>query len=316
METFLALVAVGSWKYLAASWIRRKIEQRFQYFGTVSCLNLYPVKGCHATRVKKAKCGPRGLEVGGVMDRCIMVVDRQTGIGQYMRHFPKMTFINITVEGESVVLDAPGMESLILPHSPDRNCTKFLCEIHACKLLVRDFGDKASAWIGKYLGNDNLRLVYFLENNNRLTIETENNRRQGNIQISQEDKISFSCVSSYLLGNERTLEEISRRTTEPVKMDNFRPNIVIDGLRPFEEDTWSQIRIGEDTIFRCQEPCKRCMVTTIDPVTAERSQRNEPLKTLKTYKEEVGGVPTSFGVYAAVESGGEIHVGDQVYVLK
>lgn len=50
-------------------------------------------------------------------------------------------------------------------------------------------------------------------------------------------KISFTVASSYLLANERTLEELSKVVTEPVKMDNFRPNIVIDGLLPFEEVT-------------------------------------------------------------------------------
>lgn len=316
METLVPLSVVGIWKYLAAAWIRRDIERQFRYFGTVSGINLYPVKGCHATRVKSAQCGARGLEVNGVKDRCIMVVDKQTGIGQYMRHFPKMTYINIRVDDRSIVLDAPDMESLRLPHNPDPSEQLIVCEIHACKLMARDFGDEAAKWIGKYLENENLRLVYFIESNNRLTIETENNRRQGNQQISQDDKISFSCVSSYLLANERTLEELVKRTPESVKMDNFRPNIVIDGKSPFEEDTWSQVRIGENLVFRCQESCKRCMVTTIDTDTAQRSLQNEPLKTLKTYKESVGGVPTSFGVYAAAEKGGDIHVGDQVYVLK
>lgn len=69
METLVPLSVVGIWKYLAAAWIRRDIERQFQYFGTVSCINLYPVKGCHATRVKSAQCGVRGLEVNGVKDR-------------------------------------------------------------------------------------------------------------------------------------------------------------------------------------------------------------------------------------------------------
>lgn len=69
METLVVLAVVGSFKYLAASWIRLKIKQRFRYFGTVSRINLYPVKGCHATRVNSAKCGSLGLEVNGVKDR-------------------------------------------------------------------------------------------------------------------------------------------------------------------------------------------------------------------------------------------------------
>lgn len=57
--------------------------------------------------------------------------------------------------------------------------------------MTRDFGDEAAKWIAKYLKNENLRLVHFMESNNRLTIETDNNRRQGNLQISQDDKVKI-----------------------------------------------------------------------------------------------------------------------------
>lgn len=57
--------------------------------------------------------------------------------------------------------------------------------------MARDFGDEAAKWIAKFLENENLRLVHFIESNNRLTIETENNRRQGNPQISQDDKVKL-----------------------------------------------------------------------------------------------------------------------------
>lgn len=67
--------------------------------------------------------------------------------------------------------------------------------------MARDFGDEAAKWIAKYLENENLRLVYFMESNNRLTIETENNRRQGNLQISRDDKVKLyrRRWSSFLL---------------------------------------------------------------------------------------------------------------------
>lgn len=67
--------------------------------------------------------------------------------------------------------------------------------------MARDFGDEAAKWIAKYLENENLRLVHFMESNNRLTIDTENNRRQGNLQISRDDKVKLNRRrwSSFLL---------------------------------------------------------------------------------------------------------------------
>lgn len=60
--------------------------------------------------------------------------------------------------------------------------------------MARDFGDEAAKWIAKFLENENLRLVHFIASNNRLTIETENNRRQGNLQISQDDKVTLNYL--------------------------------------------------------------------------------------------------------------------------
>nr|XP_022317687.1 mitochondrial amidoxime-reducing component 1-like [Crassostrea virginica] len=315
METLAPLVAVSLWKHLTSAVIRQDIERRFEYFGTVSGVSLYPVKGFGATRVQSARCGPLGLEVKGVRDRFIMVVDMETGVGRYMLHFPKMAFITTRVEYDVIALEAPGMDTLLLPHTPDHNNQQIICEIHASRLVTRDFGDEAARWVGKYLNNDKLRLVYYLESNNRLTMDSGNNR-DSNIRVSPEDKIPFSGASSYLLANERTLEELAKLTPEPVHMDNFRPSIIIDGAAPFLEDTWTQIRIGDSLVFRCQESCKRCAVVNINPNTAERSKRNEPLKTMKRFKEAYGGVPLSFGVYAAAERGGAIRVGDPVWVLK
>ena len=57
-----------------------------------------------------------------------MVVDKETGVGQYMRHFPKMAFITTRVEDDVIALEAPGMDILLLPHTPDPNNQQIICE--------------------------------------------------------------------------------------------------------------------------------------------------------------------------------------------
>ena len=37
---------------------------------------------------------------------------------------------------------------------------------------------------------------------------------------------------------------MQERGKATIAMDRFRPNIVVDGLQAWEEDTWKRIRIG------------------------------------------------------------------------
>jgi uncharacterized protein YcbX len=65
-------------------------------------------------------------------------------------------------------------------------------------------------------------------------------------------------------------------------MLRFRPNIVVAGSLPYEEDAWQQFRIGDVEFFGVK-PCARCVLTTIDPETGQKGR--EPLRTLATYRQ-------------------------------
>ncbi|MNE17813.1 MOSC domain protein [compost metagenome] len=96
-------------------------------------------------------------------------------------------------------------------------------------------------------------------------------------------------------------------------MLRFRPNLVIEGSEAFAEDGWKRIRIG-DVEFRVLKPCTRCILTTIDPQTGERSADREPLTTLKTYRQKEGEV--MFGQNLVNDGNGVLEVGMPVTVLE
>ena len=97
-------------------------------------------------------------------------------------------------------------------------------------------------------------------------------------------------------------------------MGRFRPNLVLAGCRPFEEDSWTRLRIGE-VEFRSAGPCSRCVITVTDQLTGERGV--EPLRTLASFRrnpDESGDV--NFGTNLLNESkSGVLRVGDPVTVL-
>jgi len=115
--------------------------------------------------------------------------------------------------------------------------------------------------------------------------------------------------------NEGSVEELNTRIEQPVTALQFRPNIVIKGPDPYEEDEWKWIKIGDEVIFRNVKPCTRCVFTNIDPITAERHPKEEPLKTLKSYRLiEKGGDSPVMGIHLGIRQQGKIRLNDGVYV--
>ena len=106
------------------------------------------------------------------------------------------------------------------------------------------------------------------------------------------------------------------RLTEGLKefeARRFRPNFLIDGCQPHEEDSWlgGVIAIGPELRLRLVAPDPRCAITAVDPDTGERDF--DVPRMLLTYR------PASrapyFGVYGVVESPGVVSLGDEVEVV-
>jgi uncharacterized protein YcbX len=130
--------------------------------------------------------------------------------------------------------------------------------------------------------------------------------------VSAEDHTGFADGYPILIISEASLQDLNSRldTPHPLLMNRFRPNIVVQNCEPFAEDTWKRIRIG-DVEMALVKPCPRCVVTTIDKETLEKSK--EPLKTLATYRNQEDGA--MFGMNVIPLNEGDIKVGMSVEIL-
>ena len=66
-------------------------------------------------------------------------------------------------------------------------------------------------------------------------------------------------------------------------MDRFRPNIVISGTTPFEEDHWTNFTVG-NCEFATPKKCGRCPVINIDQKNGRSTK--EVLKTLTSFRRD------------------------------
>ena len=131
-------------------------------------------------------------------------------------------------------------------------------------------------------------------------------------------EVSFADALPLLITCEASLAELNGRTPRAFGMDRFRPNLVVAGSEPFEEDSWARLAIG-DVELDVVQPCGRCVMVTIDPRTAEAAPDQEPLRTLHTYRKVTAGPSAgnvAFGWYAAGATLGELEVGAEVRVLE
>ena len=261
----------------------------------LSALGLYPLKSGRGLSLQVATAEPAGLR----HDRRWMIVD---AAGRFVsqREDPRLGRIVPTIDDDALRLSAPGARDLSVPlrpaTGPPRHVTIWEDEVEA-----RGCGDDADAWVEEVLGAGH-RLVVLADATAR-PVDPDHGRAG--------DAVSFADGFPYLLTTTASLDDLNRRAGTALTMARFRPNLVIEGAAPFEEDRWRRIRVG-DVVFRVVKPCARCVVTTLDPDTLEAGP--EPLRTLARFRAADGKV--HFGQNLLPDGGGTLRVGDPVEVLE
>ena len=119
----------------------------------------------------------------------------------------------------------------------------------------------------------------------RLVRMADSFRRPTHPEYAQGHETAFTDGFPLVLISEESLLDLNarleRRKREPVPMEQFRPNIVVQGCNPFAEDTWQDLQLGGQRMS-VVKPCSRCKISTTNQDTG--TQAPEPLETLRTYR--------------------------------
>lgn len=265
----------------------------------LAALYRYPLKSAIGESLDRSRVD--GLGLAG--DRRWMLVDAENGRFLSQRVLPRMTQLLARWQGEDRLrLSAPGMASLEVA-VPGAHANARQVSVWDDALRVPDAGDAAAAWVSELLDRP-CRLVHL----------SPEQARQVNPKYAEPgQRVAFADGFPLLLIGQGSLDDLSARVGRPLEMRRFRPNLVIAGAAPYAEDGWRRIRIGE-LILRPVKPCTRCVITTLDPRTGERSVDQEPLATLARYRKGDKGV--MFGQNLLVEGRGWLEVGMPVELLE
>ncbi|XP_066957616.1 mitochondrial amidoxime reducing component 2-like [Macrobrachium rosenbergii] len=160
-----------------------------------------------------------------------------------------------------LTLKYPGQEDFSFDTKKDLKDKKF----QGTTLPGIDCGDEVSSWLSKalYKNTKKARLVY--KGDFVITRQAKRVPFHNFTQYKKTDRAAYSDWSSYHLACQSSLDDLNSRMEEPILMDNFRPNIIVKGSKPFDENDWAFVKIG-DVVLRRLKPCQRCFLTTIDPI--------------------------------------------------
>ncbi|XP_062970359.1 mitochondrial amidoxime reducing component 2 isoform X2 [Cynocephalus volans] len=305
----LAAVALG-----AVAWRRARPgrRRRLQQVGTVARLWIYPVKSCKGVPVSAAECTPLGLLSGHLRDRFWMVI-KEDGHMVTARQEPHLVLVSVSHGNNCLVLRAPSMDELVLPNKLPSSNKLHNCRVFGLDINGRDCGDEAAQWFNKFLKTETLRLVQF-----EMDMKGRESRKIFPAFV-QNYQVAYPDSSPVMILSEASLADLNTRLEKKVKMENFRPNIVVTGCDAFEEDTWDELLIGGVEMKKVLA-CSRCILTTVDPDTGV-IDRKEPLETLKSYRlcdpseKQIYKSSPLFGIYCSVEKIGSLRVGDPVYQM-
>lgn len=261
----------------------------------ISEIVIYPVKSLAGNPLAEAEV----VETGFRDDRSWMIVDEE---GRFIsqRQHPKMALVKAAVTDSGIRLTLPGTAPQELAAVEEGPVLPVEVWEQPCEGV--DQGAEAARLLSDYLGRP-CRLVRMHPGSRR--------RIKPKYYTGDFASLRFPDSMPFLLISRASLDDLNERLAEPVEMNRFRPNLVVDGGEPFQEDGWKRIRIGEVEL-RVVKSCVRCEMITIDQSTGEKGI--EPQETLGTYRTGPKGV--LFGRHLLHEGRGTIHIGDSVEVLE
>jgi uncharacterized protein YcbX len=258
----------------------------------VGALSLYPLKGAAGIALDFAQVHATGLAHEGVADREWMAVDAG---GRFVtqRERPRLALVRTSIDDGRLVLSRDGASPISL--EADTRMPSRPVKVWRANVRGHDAGDAAATWLSDAIGAK-VRIVRF--------DPAQPRRCNPDYVGSSGAQVRFADGYPLLVIGRASLDALNERLAAKgeavLPMNRFRPNVVLDGLAPHDEDHLDAIEI-DGVVLKPVKPCTRCEVTTTDQATARRG--DEPLLTLSSYRRDDRLAGVTFGMNAIVVAG-------------
>jgi uncharacterized protein len=280
---------------------------------TVTGLVTYPIKSCAGVELRESPVTQKGL----ALDRELMLID-EDGDFLSQRKVPELALIVPRVGEGRLTVTAPRMDTLEIELELEPDDTRLVtATLHgkpvSGQLLEDGVSEWFSAFLPSYRGQRRFRVLQVRDDVPRYISDRY---RRG----AASNRVGFADGSAMLLASVPSLAELNSLMADPVPMNRFRPNIVVDGpdLDPYEEDHWTELRIGTLRAF-VTKPSDRCVTTDVDQSTAVTGKAVRRALTARrgvnAYDESNSGVFFAQNLNHLFEPGAKVRVGDVVEIV-
>jgi uncharacterized protein YcbX len=222
---------------------------------SIAALVVYPLKSAAGCSVAEAAFTPTGL----AFDRTWAAVRAGTGRFISQRVHPKMALISARLSAPellagadaeadaALILTAPGAGELRVPLAPAGARALVEASVWGWKGLAADEGDAAAAWLSAFLGVD-ARLVHYVGVAAGGTADARARRavKSEFVPAAAAGEVAFADSFPLLVATHASLDalnaEIGGGAALPI--NRFRPNVLVAGAAPWEEDSWVRLALG------------------------------------------------------------------------
>jgi uncharacterized protein YcbX len=270
---------------------------------TVRRLCIYPVKSCGGIDLTEMRLDRRGP----LLDRHWLIVD-ETGLFVTQRQCAKLATVHFRIDGQRLVAECPDNPPLDLADISDWSNPRPLGASLAERLDVKIWKESVNAlrwsapvdeWFSNIVGRP-CRLV---------AADAFFSRQRIKGSPPREFSVKFPHSAPVLLINRSSVEALKQfGKLERTHEDQFRANVIVDGLSVYAEDDFKRFTIG-NLRFPVVYPCDRCKIININQMDGTSSA--DTLLALSRLRQSQAA-SLFFGIRAVHADPGIIRVGDSV----
>ena len=275
----------------------------------INCMYLYPIKSCAPFKVLEWCLDSASL----YYDRTFIIMQGRKPLTQKILPMLCTILPILNLDQKTMRLSCPGFPDFVFNLNTfdyGNSIKETHCVGKVCGDTVEGFdcGLEVAEWLELVTGLSGLKLVKLTKRIQRKTIQRSGDKMSAHLK-------SFANEGQFLILNLDSAKELEKHLPEICFKNNisenkelksrsdwiieqFRGNIVISGVKAFDEEKWKCVRIKDSQerwlTLEVQGMCNRCNVISVDQSNGEIVE--EPLKTLT----KMEGRKFKFGVLASI----------------